>query len=150
MNVVLNNRIETTINALYHDAKSDFLRVMRGAAKSVFRPLQPADFKEAYLAISYEQGRELVKLTKAINARNIVEFGTSFGISTLFLAQGAVETGGKIITTELIASKAQRAWQSFKQAGVAERIDLRVGDALETLIPFTKWFVRKRRFHLPS
>ena len=73
------------------------------------------------------------QLIKQNNIRNIVEFGTSFGISTLFLAQGVLETGGTILTTELIESKAQKAINNFKKAGVDHLIEVRIGDALETL-----------------
>ena len=106
---------------------------MKGAAKSMFRPMQPTDFKEAYLSISREQGEDLIELIKDNNLKNIVEFGTSFGISTLFLAQAVIETGGRIITTELIESKAQKAIENFKRAGVNDLIEVRIGDALDTL-----------------
>lgn len=126
-------QIELKINELFEDSKFDMLKMMKGAAKSVFRSMQPTDFKDAYLSISREQGVDLTKLIKDNNIKNIVEFGTSFGISTLFLAQGAIETGGHVITTELIESKVQKAIENFKNAGVSEIIEVRVGDALETL-----------------
>lgn len=125
--------IETTIAQLYNDSKNDYLKMMKGVAKSIFRPIQPSDFKDAYLSISKEQGRDLVDLIKTNNIKNIVEFGTSFGISTLFLAQGVKETGGRILTTELIESKAKKAIENFKSAGVNDLIEVRIGDALETL-----------------
>ena len=128
-----NIQIEPTIKALYKDSKNDYLRMMSGVAKSIFRPIQPADLKDAYLAISEEQGKDLVKMIKENNIKHIVEFGTSFGISTLFLAQGVIETGGSIITTELIESKAQKAIENFKRAGVSDLIELRIGDAMNTL-----------------
>lgn len=128
-----NLQIETTIAQLYKDSKNDYLKMIKGVAKSMFRPMQPADFKDAYLAISKEQGNDLVEMIKANNIKNIVEFGTSFGISTLFLAQGVMQTGGRIVTTELIASKAQKAIENFKNAGVNELIEVRIGNALETL-----------------
>ena len=126
-------QIETTISKLYKDARNDYLRMMKGAAKSIFRPLEPSDFKDAYLAISPEQGKDVAQLIKAKNIKNIVEFGTSFGISTLFLAQGVKATGGHIITTELIESKAKKAIENFKDAGVSDLIEIRIGNALETL-----------------
>ncbi|MEM9548317.1 MAG: class I SAM-dependent methyltransferase [Bacteroidota bacterium] len=126
-------KIEATIDELYLDAKNDYLQMIKGATKSILRPSQPSDFKNAYLAISKEQGKELVDLICKNNIKNIVEFGTSFGISTLFLAQGAIETGGTIITTELIESKAHQAIENFEKAGVHDIIELRIGDALETL-----------------
>lgn len=126
-------QIVNTINELYNDSKYDHLKMIKGAAKSLFRPMQPVDFKDAYLSISKEQGVDLKQLIKDNNLKNIVEFGTSFGISTLFLAQGVLETEGRIITTELIESKAQKAIENFKKAGVNNLIEVRIGDALETL-----------------
>jgi predicted O-methyltransferase YrrM len=128
-----NIQIETTISELYNDSKNDFLKMMKSAAKSIFRPMTPADFKDAYLSISQEQGIELVEMIKSNDIKKIVEFGTSFGISTLFLAQGALATDGRIVSTELIPSKAKTAIENFKRAGVNELIEVRVGDAMETL-----------------
>ncbi len=126
-------RVEQTINELFLDSKKDYFRIIKGAAKSIFQPLQPHDFENVYLSISREQGIELIELIRKHQIKNIVEFGTSFGISTLYLAQGALETNGSIITTELVESKAKKALENFKNAGVDDRIELRVGDALETL-----------------
>lgn len=133
MNAVLENKVSSTITELYNDSRNDKMKMLKGAAKSIFRPMQPSDFEEAYLAISRAQGQHLVELIKAHKLKNIVEFGTSFGISTLFLAQGALETGGSIITTELLQSKANRALENFNKAGVSDVIELRIGDAMETL-----------------
>ena len=128
-----NIQIEDTITDLYKDSKNDYLKMMKGVAKSVFRPIQPSDFKDVYLSISKEQGEGLVNLIQEKNIKNVVEFGTSFGISTLFLAKGVKETGGSIITTELIESKARKAIENFKSAGVNQLIDLKIGDAIVTL-----------------
>jgi predicted O-methyltransferase YrrM len=133
MRTAQQNQITTTINELFADSKYDMLNMMKGAAKSVFRRMQPWDFKDAYLSISKEQGQGLIKLIAENKLKNIVEFGTSFGISTLFLAQGAIQTGGNIITTELIDSKAKKAIKNFERAGVNHLINVRIGDAMETL-----------------
>ena len=98
---------------------------------------QPSNFKDVYLSISKEQGENLKQLIKQKNIKNIVEFGTSFGISTLFLAQGALATQGKIVTTELIESKALQAIRNFKKAGVNDLIEVRIGDAVKTLKNYT-------------
>ncbi len=127
------NKINTTLCELFEDSKYDMLNTMKGAAKSFLRPMQPLDFKDAYLSISKEQGHDLIKLITVNKLKNIVEFGTSFGISTLFLAQGVIETGGHIITTELIESKAKKAIDNFERAGVSNLIEVRIGDAMETL-----------------
>ena len=127
------NEITATLNELFEDSKYDMLNMMKGAAKSVFRPMQPLDFKDAYLSISKAQGHDLIKLIADNKLKRIVEFGTSFGISTLFLAQGVMDTGGHIITTELIDSKAKKAMDNFERAGVSNLIDVRIGDAMQTL-----------------
>ncbi len=126
-------QVQSTLNQLFDDARFDRLKMAKAVAKSFFRPMRPADFEMAYLSISAEQGEDLHQLIKDRKLKNIVEFGTSFGISTLYLAKGVMESGGHIITTELLASKAQQAIKNFKQAGVDELIEVRTGDAMETL-----------------
>ncbi|SDS31974.1 O-methyltransferase [Polaribacter sp. KT25b] len=127
------NKIDLILNQLFNDSKNDHYKIMKGLAKSAFRPIQPIDFKDVYLSISKEQGKELVALIKENNLKNIVEFGTSFGISTLFLAQGILETKGKIITTELIESKAKTAIENLTKASVKDLVDVRIGNAMNTL-----------------
>ena len=133
MTAIQDKRIEATINELYEDAKYDRIKMLKGAVRSMFMGMKPSDFKDAYLSISEEQGHDLVQLIKKHNIKNIVEFGTSFGISTLFLAQGVLETNGHIITTELLEAKAKKAIENFKKAGVSSLIEVRIGNALDTL-----------------
>lgn len=90
--------------------------------------------REDYLAVSRDTARLLYMLVRAAGARSIVEFGTSFGISTLHLAAGLRDNGGgRIITTEFEPSKAARAQENFTAGGLADLIELREGDALQTL-----------------
>lgn len=131
--MIVEAQIKSNIKELYIDAKKDRFKVMKGLTKRLFRPMQPFDFKEVYLSISKNQGEDLQQLIKENNCKNIVEFGTSFGISTLFLALGAIATNGKIITTEIVPSKAEKAIENFKKAGVNHLIEVKIGDALETL-----------------
>jgi len=99
--ITRHTQIDKILNELFDDAKHDHVKMIKGIAKSVFRPIQPSDFKDVYLSISQEQGAELRQLITENGFKNIVEFGTSFGISTLYLAQGIIETEGNIVTTEL-------------------------------------------------
>jgi predicted O-methyltransferase YrrM len=90
--------------------------------------------REDYLSVSRDTARLLYMLVRAAGARSIVEFGTSFGISTLHLAAGLRDNGGgRIITTEFEPSKAARARENFAAGGLADLIELRQGDALQTL-----------------
>ena len=90
--------------------------------------------KDAYLAVSRETAALLYMLTRATGARSIVEFGTSFGISTLHLAAALRDNGGgRIISTEFEPSKVARARAKDVAAGFADLVEIREGDALETL-----------------
>ena len=90
--------------------------------------------KDAYLAVSRETGTLLYLLARTAGARSMVEFGTSFGVSTLHLAAGLRDNGGgRIITTEFVPSKAARARENFAAGGLADLIELREGDAVQTL-----------------
>jgi predicted O-methyltransferase YrrM len=90
--------------------------------------------KDAYLAVSRDTAQLLYMLVRATGASSIVEFGTSFGISTLHLAAGLRDNGGgRVITTEFESSKAARARENFVAGGLADLIELREGDAVETL-----------------
>lgn len=88
---------------------------------------------DVYLAIEPAMGRFLNLCARSIDAQCIVEFGTSFGISTIYLAAAAREAGGRVIGSELEPSKAERAQANLEEAGLADLVDIRVGDALQTL-----------------
>src|SRR5215469_16668785 len=90
--------------------------------------------KDAHLAVSPDTGRLLYMLARAIGARAIVEFGTSFGISTIHLAAALRDNGGgRLIGTELESEKAVQARVNLGAAGLSDLVDVREGDALETL-----------------
>jgi predicted O-methyltransferase YrrM len=90
--------------------------------------------KNLPLAVSRETGALLYMLARSSGARTIVEFGTSFGISTLHLAAALRDNGGgRLITSEFEPSKAARAKANLEAAGVIDLVEFREGDALETL-----------------
>ncbi len=128
-----NQKVDNVLYRLHEDAKYDFVKVGAGVMKSIFRPVQPQDFEHAYLPISKEQGQSLHRLIIENKCKNIVEFGTSFGISTIYLANAVRQTGGKVITTELLESKAKMAAQNISEAGLKDYVDVRTGDAMKTL-----------------
>jgi predicted O-methyltransferase YrrM len=100
-----------------------------------------ADYAELYgklkdfaLPVSRETGKLLYLLARATQAQSIVEFGTSFGLSTLHLASALRDNGGgRLITSEFEPSKVGRAKAHLAEAGLAEFVEFREGDALETL-----------------
>lgn len=90
--------------------------------------------KDFPLPIARDTGRLLYMLARSSNARSIVEFGTSFGLSTLHLAAALRDNGGgRLITSELEPSKAARAQAHLEAAGLLDLVEIREGDALQTL-----------------
>jgi predicted O-methyltransferase YrrM len=89
---------------------------------------------KAFLPVSREMGRLLYILARTQNSRTIVEFGTSFGISTIFLASALRDNGGGlVITSELNAEKVKAARFNLHEASLSELVEIREGDALTTL-----------------
>lgn len=90
--------------------------------------------KDVALPVSRETGQLLYMLARSSGARNIVEFGTSFGISTLHLAAALRDNGGgRLVTTEFEPSKVARARRNLEAGGLADLVEIREGDALSTL-----------------
>lgn len=90
--------------------------------------------KSVYLSVSRETGTLLYMLARSIQARSVVEFGTSFGISTLYLAAAMKDNGGgRVIGTEFEPSKVTQARENIAAAGLSEYVEVRPGDALESL-----------------
>lgn len=91
-------------------------------------------FAEAYIPVPAEVGRLIYILARSINSRTLVEFGTSYGISTIYLAAAVRDIGsGRVITTEMNTAKARQAAKNFEAAGLLSFIDIREGDARQTL-----------------
>jgi predicted O-methyltransferase YrrM len=86
------------------------------------------------LAISPETGELLYALTRARRPRVAVEFGASHGISTIYLAAALRDAGaGALVSTELLDEKAAAARANLAAAQLDDLVDLRAGDARETL-----------------
>ena len=93
-----------------------------------------AQAREVHMPVSRDTGALLYMLARATRARAIVEFGTSFGISTVQLASALRDNGGgKLIGTELEPSKLLHARMNLAEAGLSDLVELREGDALEQL-----------------
>ncbi|WP_374023409.1 O-methyltransferase [Mycobacterium sp. HNNTM2301] len=84
------------------------------------------------IAVSAQQGKFLSLLAGAIQARRILEIGTLGGFSTIWLARGAGPQG-RVVTLEYEPRHAEVARANVERAGVADRVEVIVGAALETL-----------------
>jgi predicted O-methyltransferase YrrM len=90
--------------------------------------------KEFYLAVSPDTARLLYMLARSMRASSIVEFGTSFGISTIHLAAALRDNGGgRLIGSEFESTKVAKARGNLQAAGLSDIVDIREGDALVTL-----------------
>ncbi|MGH8149165.1 MAG: O-methyltransferase [Steroidobacteraceae bacterium] len=85
------------------------------------------------LRIGPDTGRLVNILVKGAHARSILEIGTSYGYSTVWLAEAARATGGRVVTLDLAQYKQDHARGMLERAGLADVVDWRTGDALELL-----------------
>jgi predicted O-methyltransferase YrrM len=85
------------------------------------------------LAVGPETGQLINILAKSLKAPNILEIGTSYGYSGIWLGEAARATGGRLTTLELQDYKSAYAREMSVKAGLADHVDFKVGDALEAI-----------------
>jgi caffeoyl-CoA O-methyltransferase len=95
----------------------------------------------ARMQIAPDQGALMTLLVRAIGARDAIELGTFTGYSAICIARGLAD-GGRLICCELSEEYAATAARNLEAAGVADRVELRIGPAGETLasLPETEAF----------
>lgn len=154
MNTLSSGLVAQVLDGLHREAEaadreamSALAEVMDGPAEAVDKMVadmlaeERADYRAVYrsyadnfLAISPDYGRFLYMMARARNASRIVEFGTSMGVSTIYLAAALRDNGGgQLIGSELEPVKVARARANLDAAGLADLVEIREGDALETL-----------------
>ena len=136
-------RVKAVLDRLHRETRGDDLRaglkLLPHLAQKLL--LRKPSFMDRYqrmadlgIPISAEQGVFAYLVARSIAAHRIVEFGTSFGVSTLYFASAIRDNGGGlVIGSEFIESKAERARANLLEAGLADSVEIRVGDAMETL-----------------
>jgi predicted O-methyltransferase YrrM len=147
MSTLTSSVVSTVLERLYASAaeadrplRARYEGLSPAERKAIFEA-QQADYRTtyermsgAYIPVDREFGTLLYVLACARRAKTIVEFGTSFGLSSIQLAAALRDNGGgRLISTEFIASKAQAARQNLQAAGLSDLVEIRLGDALETL-----------------
>lgn len=95
------------------------------------------DRSRKMLNITPDTGRLLWILVRARRATRILEVGTSNGYSTIWLADAARGTSGRVITLESNPEKITLARANLTEAGLTECVDLYEGDAADTLVPLS-------------
>jgi predicted O-methyltransferase YrrM len=107
------------------------------------------------IQVSPPQGMLLALLVRAVGARNVLEFGTLGGYSTILMAR-ELPAGGRLVTLEANPDYAEVARGSIERAGLADVVDLREGPALESLAgmegegPFDLVFIDADKVNTPS
>jgi predicted O-methyltransferase YrrM len=89
--------------------------------------------KHRSLAIPREEGEFLYLLARIMKAKRILEIGTSFGYSTIWLASAVNEGNGKVISVDIIPEKIAQAEENLKASGLINNVELILGDAREVL-----------------
>jgi predicted O-methyltransferase YrrM len=138
IDVRVRGQLETVLGRLFAEAAKDADRTAQPRAArtdAAASPLERADaLADFYFPISADAGRLLYALVRASRPDTVVEFGTSFGISTIYLAAAVADNGrGRVISTELSTTKAEAARSNLRQAGVDGPVTVLVGDARQTL-----------------
>lgn len=148
MNSLTGEPVTAVLKRLFHEAKiadrsllEDFRNSGTQDPWTPFLEEEAKDYRALYrkyagnfLSIAPDFGQFLYMSARACRAKQIVEFGTSFGVSTIHLACALRDNGGgRLIGTELEPEKARRACQHLADAGLADLVEVRVGDALDTL-----------------
>jgi predicted O-methyltransferase YrrM len=88
---------------------------------------------ELLLRVGPETGRLINILAAGAGAKRMLELGTSYGYSTIWLAEAAARTGGKVVSLDLAAAKQAHARKMLKRAGLEAQVELICGDALAIL-----------------
>jgi len=146
--VVLDSRIESLLDRLYSQHAGQTGEMMayfsaRAAAGDIdwnaFDERANKFLSDKLVALDREKAEFCYQICRALGATRVVEAGTSFGVSTLFLAAAvrdnvrAHNAQGIVIGTEFEPAKAKAARANFAEAGLSDFIDLREGDLRETL-----------------
>jgi predicted O-methyltransferase YrrM len=137
-NTLRTSQVRTVLNRLFtaaaHDDETPRWR-KQGLSWETANAQERADASEStYMPISPQGGDLLYILARAKRPNIIVEFGTSYGISTIYLAAAVADNGtGHVVSTELNTAKAAAACANLAEARLADQVTILPGDAMTTL-----------------
>jgi predicted O-methyltransferase YrrM len=113
---------------------ADFERRAEEEHRRTAAPGSPGtNLDDLLLSVGREAGILLYLLTTGAQSRRILELGTSYGYSTVWLAAAARATGGKVTSLEIKEFKIEQARQALTRAGLSSRVEFHAGDCLDTL-----------------
>jgi caffeoyl-CoA O-methyltransferase len=110
------------------------VRAKDEAEAKILKAMEEIQKAQGYkLNVPESDGRLLRLMAEAIDAKSVVEIGTSNGISAIWIALALKKTGGKLVTHEIDPKTAALARENFTKAGVADLVTVVEGDAHQTL-----------------
>ena len=141
MTMLNQSQVQEVLSRLYAEAKENDSKLlaeeesMASAAGGRIDDETLVSIRDrSFMAVAPEVGRLLCLLVRSSRPGLIVEFGTSFGLSAIHMASALRDNGfGHLITTEQSADKARRAALHLEQAGLSDLVEIRQGDAFQTL-----------------
>ncbi len=140
MNSLLLPEVQNVLERLHvlADARDEtIIQQVRGneaAWNAATSEQKAALMQDALLPVSKDAGRFLYAVARSISAKRIVEFGTSFGVSTIYFAAALKDNGGGVVIgSELEASEVAKANRHLAEAGLSQFAEICAGDALQTL-----------------
>jgi len=136
-NTLQASTVKTVLDRMYTETKNQMSK-LRERHSDFDRPMSAQEradaMSEFYIPVTPEAGRLLYALVRATRPTTVVEFGMSFGISAIHLAAAVRDNGtGRVVTTELSATKIAAARRTFAETGLDDAITILEGDALTTL-----------------
>ena len=121
------------------DHVADYLHEVSGLRSELMAEMEALAERDSIPIVQWDTGRLLAVLVAALQPKRVIEVGTAIGYSTLHMAQ-ALGSDGVIVTLERDERRIAQARGFWDRAGVAERIELVAGDAMETLPALTGSF----------
>ena len=111
--------------------------ILESKIRDVIAEIQPLRdvivFQVEFGVILREEGLLLERLIEISNSKNVLEIGTSVGLSSLYIASALLKTGGKLTTIEILPRHARIARENFRKAGVEDIITILEGSAINVL-----------------
>lgn len=117
-----------------------YLEELLPARDELLLEMEKAALEETIPVVTPAVGNFLQQLVEMSRARSILEIGTAIGYSTIYLARGAVQTGGRVVTVDMNKGRLVRAVEYIKRAKLEDNVDFVTANALHYLPGLTEQF----------
>ncbi len=121
--------VQNVLDEYHQRIETERPRMRRAAEDGTFAQI----IDELLLPVGPESGQLINILAKSLKAPTMLELGTSYGYSGIWLAEAARATGGRLVTMELSAKKSAYARDMSTKAGLAQFVDFKIGDAVKMI-----------------